>query len=124
MEEADFEVGLMKSIEIVDRDISGRITELEIASTRGRIKVGANRFRLAVGPNLIRSTNFTVEIKKRTAYFEGYGWGHGVGMCQWGAFFMSRERFNAEQILGYYYPESKIKEIEEITNARGEIETF
>ena len=124
LEKANFKVGLIKSIEIVDRDISGRITELEIASTRGRIKVGANRFRLAVGPNLIRSTNFTVEIKKRTAYFEGYGWGHGVGMCQWGAFFMSRERFNAEQILGYYYPESKIKEIEEITNARGEIETF
>lgn len=110
LEKAGFKVGLIKSIETVDRDISSRITELEITSTRGRIKVGGNRFRLAVGPNIIKSTNFTVEIKKRQAYFEGYGWGHGVGMCQWGSFFMAREGFNSEQILNYYYPESKIKD--------------
>ncbi|MCQ9208782.1 MAG: SpoIID/LytB domain-containing protein [Omnitrophica bacterium] len=124
LEKADFKVGLIKAIEIVDRNISGRISELEITSTRGKIKVGSNRFRLAVGPNLIRSTNFTVQIKKRKAYFEGFGWGHGVGMCQWGAFFMSRKGYNAEQILGYYYPESKIKKIEQIKDARGKIKTF
>lgn len=134
LEKADFKVGLIKSIEIVDRDVSGRVTDLEIASTRGKIEVNANRFRLTVGPNIIRSTNFNLEIKKRRppfqqvgtgqAFFEGYGWGHGVGMCQWGSFFMARRGFNAEQILGYYYPESKIKEIEQIRNAQGEIETF
>ena len=124
LEKADFKVGLIKSIEIVDRDVSGRITDLEITSTRGRIKLSANHFRLAIGPNIIRSTNFKLEIKKRRGYFEGYGWGHGVGMCQWGSFFMAKRGFNAEQILGYYYPEGKIKEIEQIRNAQGEIETF
>jgi len=124
LEKANFKVGLIEAIKIVDRDVSGRISELEIISEQGKLKVGANRFRLAVGPNLIRSTNFTLEIKKRRAYFEGFGWGHGVGMCQWGAFFMSRESYNAQQILGYYYPESKIKKIEEIRDARGKIKTF
>jgi len=118
LEKADFKVGLIESIKIVDRDVSGRITDLEITSTRGRIKLSANRFRLAAGPNIIKSTNFNLQIKKRQAYFEGYGWGHGVGMCQWGAFFMARKGFNAEQILGYYYPESKIKDVSE------KIETF
>jgi stage II sporulation protein D len=124
LEKANFKVGLIKSIKVLDRDISKRITDLEITSTRGRIKVDANHFRLAVGPNLIKSTNFTVEIKRREAYFSGLGWGHGVGMCQWGAFFMAKKRFNAEQILGYYYPESRLRNIEDIRNARGEIEAF
>ena len=124
LERAGHKVGLIKAVEIVDRDISGRITELKITSTRGKIEVDANHFRLAVGPNIIKSANFTVEIKKKVAYFNGYGWGHGVGMCQWGAFFMAKKGFNAEQILGYYYPESRIRNIEEIRNASGEIETF
>lgn len=114
LEKAGFKVGLIKSIRIVDRDISGRVTDLAIISTQGEIEVEANRFRLAVGPNIVRSTNFTVQIKKEKAYFEGHGWGHGVGMCQWGAFFMSKKHFDAEQILGYYYPEAKIKNIEDI----------
>ncbi|MBL7085385.1 MAG: SpoIID/LytB domain-containing protein [Candidatus Omnitrophica bacterium] len=114
LERADFKVGLIKSIEIIDRDVSGRISELEITSTRGKIKVNANRFRLAVGPNIIRSTNFDLEIKKRKVYFQGFGWGHGVGMCQWGAFFMSKKRYDAREILGYYYPQAQIKKIEEI----------
>ncbi len=124
LEKEGLKTGAIKSIEIVDRDVSGRITDLTITSTTNKLKLSANRFRLAVGPNIIRSANFTVEIKKRSAYFEGHGWGHGVGMCQWGAFFMSRKGFNAEQILGYYYPESKVKKIEKIKNAKGEFETF
>lgn len=124
LEKAGFKVGLIKSFRIIDRDVSARITDLEITSTRGKIKLNANRFRLAVGPQLIRSANFTVQIKKKQAIFEGLGWGHGVGMCQWGAFFMARKGFNAEQILDFYYPQSKIKDVEEIKNAEGEIETF
>ena len=113
LEKAGFKVGSIKSIEIADRNVSGRITALEIISTRGGLRVDANRFRLAVGPNIIRSTNFTVQIKNRQAYFDGQGWGHGVGMCQWGAFFMARKGFNAGQILGYYYPESQLKDFSE-----------
>jgi len=124
LERAGFKVGTIKAIKIVDRDISGRVTELEIISTRDKINLSGYRFRLAVGPNIIRSANFNLRIKKKKAYFEGLGWGHGVGMCQWGAFFMSRKGFNAEQILGYYYPGAKIKKIEEIKDAKGKIKTF
>ena len=116
--EAGFKVGSIESIRIVDRNISGRITDLEIISSGGRVKISGNRFRLAVGPEIIRSTNFDLKIKKRQVNFTGYGWGHGVGMCQWGAFFMARKGFNAEQILGFYYPESKIRDVSE------EIESF
>lgn len=119
-----FKVSVIKAIRIIDRDVSGRITDLEIISHNGKITLSGNRFRLGVGPNIIRSTNFTVEVKKGKAYFQGFGWGHGVGMCQWGAFFMARKGFNAEEILSYYYPQSRIKKITEVKDAQGEIQTF
>jgi stage II sporulation protein D len=34
----------------------------------------------------------------------GRGWGHGVGMCQWGALEMGRKGFSESEILRYYYP--------------------
>ncbi len=124
LEKANFKVGTIEAIKIIDRDVSGRVTDLEITSTRGKISLSGYRFRLAVGPNIIRSANFDLQVKRKKAYLEGLGWGHGVGMCQWGAFFMSRKGFNAEQILGYYYPEAKIKKIEEIKDDQGKINTF
>ncbi|MFV1959690.1 MAG: SpoIID/LytB domain-containing protein [Planctomycetota bacterium] len=35
---------------------------------------------------------------------EGRGWGHGVGMCQWGAMEMARRGFSESEILSWYYP--------------------
>jgi stage II sporulation protein D len=39
-------------------------------------------------------------------YFDvfGKGWGHGVGMCQWGALEMSKQRYGYRDILQFYYP--------------------
>lgn len=124
LKKSGFETGTIEKIEIVDKNISGRITELKIFSKDKSIKVAANRFRLACGPNGIRSTNFDLQLENGKVYFNGIGWGHGVGMCQWGAFFMSKKRFNAKQILNFYYPESKVKKLDQIKNAQGEFETF
>jgi stage II sporulation protein D len=43
-------------------------------------------------------------------YFDliGKGWGHGVGLCQWGAKQMAHERYSFEEILKFYYPGIKI----------------
>jgi stage II sporulation protein D len=119
-----FKVEKIASIRIVDKNASGRVTDLEITSGLGRLKIDANRFRLAQGANIIRSTNFNLLIKKKKAYFTGSGWGHGVGMCQWGAFFMSRKRYNAGQILDFYYPGARIKKIEDIVDGKGNFKTF
>lgn len=119
LREAGINTGTIKTLEVADRDISGRVSEIKITCAAGEVKIDGNRFRLALGPNQIKSANFDWQIKKDKVYFQGKGWGHGVGMCQWGAFFMSRSGFTAEQILGYYYPESKIKDVQEIRDARG-----
>ena len=38
----------------------------------------------------------------------GRGWGHGVGMSQWGAYGMAREGYDHEQILAHYYYGTKV----------------
>ena len=40
--------------------------------------------------------------------FEGSGWGHGVGMSQWGAYGMAKQGFNYREILSYYYRGTKV----------------
>ena len=47
----------------------------------------------------------------------GKGWGHGVGMCQWGALGMARQQFNYRQILAYYYPQSVLMDYHDQNSA-------
>ena len=39
---------------------------------------------------------------------KGHGWGHGVGMSQWGAYGMASQGFEFSQILAFYYPGTKL----------------
>jgi len=43
--------------------------------------------------------------------FNGHGYGHGVGMCQWGAKGMAEEGFGYKDILNFYYPKANIARI-------------
>jgi len=106
---AGYKIDELRSIEILGKDSSNRNTDLKIVSPLGDIKISAKDFRNLIGPNIIRSTNFKVNIISKDAIFEGFGWGHGVGLCQWGAYFMAKQGYTAEQILRYYYPESDVK---------------
>src|SRR5207247_498800 len=45
-----------------------------------------------------------VAVDGETARFAGRGFGHGVGMSQWGAKAMAERGYRAEKILEYYYP--------------------
>jgi len=101
----------IKEITILGKDKSGRITDLKIVSAGGECKIPAKIFRNVIGPNLIRSTNFTVNIANNDVVFEGLGWGHGVGMCQWGAYFMAKKGSAYQEILKFYYPESQISSL-------------
>jgi len=108
---AGHKINNIKDIIILDKDNSGRIRDLKITSLGKDLKVRAKDFRNVIGPNIIRSTNFQVKVMDEDAVFEGFGWGHGVGLCQWGAYFMAKTGYNAEQILKYYYPQSDVKTI-------------
>jgi stage II sporulation protein D len=99
----------IESIEVDGRTSSGRARNVLIryAGRRERV-ISAAGFRLMLGPNILRSTKFSIKKQGDGFIFNGQGWGHGVGLCQWGAYFMARQGYTVEQILQHYYPFSSI----------------
>ena len=111
LNKAGYKIKKISGINIVSRDLSERITALTIASGLDEIKISGKDFRNILGPNIIRSTNFGVSIVKDDVVFEGFGWGHGVGLCQWGAYFMAKSGSDYKQILEHYYPGAVISKL-------------
>ncbi len=98
----------IEEILIMGKDRSGRITNLKITAKDKFVEIPAKDFRGLLGPDIIRSTNFQISIVDKEAVIEGIGWGHGVGLCQWGAYFMAKNGSTCEDILLYYYPGASI----------------
>jgi stage II sporulation protein D len=99
----------LRSMEISERAPDGRITKflLRGPDDPGSVEVRANDVRLAIGPSALPSTNCTMTAG--TVYhFEGSGWGHGVGLCQYGSQGQALEGRNYQEILATYYPSSRI----------------
>ncbi len=59
----------------------------------------------------LKSPAFTVEINEKTVTFKVTGYGHGVGMSQYGADFMARQGSTYEEILKHYYKGIEIKQV-------------
>lgn len=104
----------IRQIVILEKDKSGRVLKLSLKGQGQEVEIKAKDFRILIGPNIIRSTNFEVEVIGDEVIFRGVGWGHGVGLCQWGAYFMAREGKDFKQILEYYYPASRLVLISEV----------
>ncbi|MBF0331073.1 MAG: SpoIID/LytB domain-containing protein [Candidatus Omnitrophica bacterium] len=102
-----YKLGLIKDIQVIERNKSGRVRKLKIVTRDDKAEtIEGKLFRDAVGPNLLRSNLYEVEMKGWYVDFVGRGWGHGVGMCQWGAYNMAMLHHDYKQILSYYYPSS------------------
>lgn len=101
--------GDLKSIKIVRKTDTGRATNLTIKTSKGTKTVPCGKFRLATG---IRSCKITkLSVRKKDVYFEGKGYGHGIGMCQDGANGMASSGKNYKKILKNYYPGAELKKL-------------
>ena len=98
------DVGTVTAIEVTERTQSLRVASLAVHGTRGSARLRGNDFRRMVGYETIKSTLFAVALDGSVARFSGRGYGHGVGMSQWGAKGMAELGYTAEKILEYYYP--------------------
>ena len=97
-------VGNVVSIEISERTPSLRAAVVTVHGTRSSVRLRGNDFRRMIGYDTFKSTLFAVAVDAQVARFSGRGYGHGVGMCQWGAKGMAEQGHTARQILEYFYP--------------------
>lgn len=101
-----------------DRSDDGRVETIELlAADRRNRTVPSNAFRLFVnrampGVNL-KSTLFDARRDGDRYIFEGRGFGHGVGLSQWGAHEMARRGFGYRDILSFYYTDVAITSLDE-----------
>lgn len=99
-------IGALTDLRVIARGRSKRVTDLEVIGTDGRRQVLGGRIRSALG---LREQLFVIEKKYDNAgrvtgfAFLGRGWGHGVGMCQVGAYGLAKQGFTYDQILKAYY---------------------
>lgn len=93
------------SIEITDQGPSGRATELKI----GEETVSASDFRKALDSTKMKSTKLeSVSVEGDTVTMSGVGYGHGVGMSQWGAYQMAEDGKSAEEIINHYFKDVQL----------------
>ena len=107
----------VKDVNINSTFRSGRINELEIDlsdkyNKSKSVRLYGNNIRYVLrtsGNSILESNNFTVARKGEDIIINGKGYGHGVGLCQWGALEQSKEGRTYEEILSFYYPGTKIE---------------
>ena len=88
-----------------------RIIEVIVQHNNGSITLTGNEFRLLLNPQRLKSTYFTAKQEKDIFHISGKGWGHGVGLCQWGAKGRGENGFKYEAILKHYYKDINFTKI-------------
>lgn len=78
---------------------SGAVTELEVGGT----KITGNRLRTILG---LRSPSFTISFENGNVIFSVMGYGHGVGMSQYGANVLAASGMDYREILSWYYTDT------------------
>lgn len=105
--------GRARRLEIADRTASGRVGTLRVDTERGSYTLRGNEIRFVVrrpGGEILFSTYFSVHTEHgadglvEQVTLRGQGYGHGIGMCQWGAIGRSRAGQSFRTILATYYP--------------------
>jgi len=106
------------SIDVADVNTHGRPTRFVLRDDRNRTaEIPANRLRAAVdydGERLpsvkrpLKSSFVFVRPESSAMLFRGHGFGHGVGLCQYGAQALARDGLGYHRILAMYYPEASV----------------
>lgn len=91
-------------IENIDRSATNRILKIKINNQEFTGREIYNKLK-------IRSTDFTIEQENTNVIITTIGYGHGVGMSQYGALGMAKKGYNYKEILTHYYQNTQIKKI-------------
>ena len=103
-------VGHVRALEVTRRGVSGRALSLTVKGDAGRAVVeGELRIRRLLGN--LPSAMFVVDAGGDGIVLRGGGWGHGSGMCQWGAVGRAQAGQGYRQILRAYYSGAEVARI-------------
>jgi len=109
-------MGTLAAVRVSATNSAGRPTKMRLTDERGRtyelfaeeLRMAAN-FRVSGLPpidmsNMVYASNLGMQVAGNQARITGRGFGHGVGLCQFGAQHMATQGYRYPRILGFYYP--------------------
>jgi stage II sporulation protein D len=115
-------IGTLKDMRVVRRGVSGRIVELSVSGSAGSAVVKGFDVRNLLD---LRESLTVIELQRdasgriRSAVFAGKGWGHGVGLCQVGAYGMAMRGSDYKDILSHYYPGTSLGKAGTVSSPAG-----
>lgn len=104
-------------IKIMERGPSGRVQKLRISSQAGDTVLYRDRIRFQLSDRPLASSWFDIICRRddfgnvASVEVTGKGFGHGVGLCQWGAIGMAREGKGYKRILKHYYQKIELSKL-------------
>jgi stage II sporulation protein D len=114
-------VGALVTVTPLQRSYSGRVKTVQVVGQNGSRVVSGETFRIAAG---LASTLFNVAPRGQQPVaapspgatslpsefaFAGRGWGHGLGLSQWGAKSLGEKGYPYTTILSHYYPGAQLR---------------
>jgi len=106
-----FPIGTITALTPSSFSRGGRVATLRVVHTEGELLLRGEELRKSVGYMVVPSTQFTVESVESEIVLSGYGAGHAVGMCQWGAKELAELGYPFSTILSYYYPDTQLQDM-------------
>jgi stage II sporulation protein D len=101
----------LRSIGVHSRTTDGRVKTLFVETGKGRVLIDAGEFRKIMGYRRLPSTKFFLGVSGDRIVLTGEGYGHGVGLCQWGARGSALRGMNYQQILRKYYKGVEVRKV-------------
>ncbi|NUN94489.1 MAG: SpoIID/LytB domain-containing protein [Verrucomicrobiae bacterium] len=103
------------ALRIAERSPNGRVLKVAVGVGKEEKRLSAERLRAILGWSVLKSALFTLERNRlpdgsagERITFRGSGYGHGVGLCQRGAFGMAKQGADYRAILAHFFPKTRV----------------
>jgi stage II sporulation protein D len=96
------EIARLSDVHIIKKDKAGLVVEAQLKSYKHTMTISGKKLYSLLKE--VKSFHFDVQKKSGKILFIGRGFGHHIGLCQWGARQMVRDGWDYKSILRFYYP--------------------
>ena len=103
-------IGRIKGLQPTTMTPRGRVVTMKVTGDRGSTIVSGKDLRQVLD---LRSTLFRVSTDGENLSIKGRGFGHGLGLSQWGAYYLAQKGINYHQILAHYYQSANLTKLEQ-----------
>jgi stage II sporulation protein D len=102
-------IGAIKSMVPAQTTPQGRVVTMKIIGDRGTKSLPGAKLRQILG---LRSTLFTVSAENNLFQIYGRGYGHGIGLSQWGTYYLAAQGIDYQRILAHYYQNANLSNLD------------